>query len=90
MCNQVAGFSHCLTKVQENMAFQLRLIYDDKAKGKLSVKDAAEELSYLINFNPSITYAVARTVQCLSDFVFINMANITLARHDRYLEQLMS
>ena len=31
---------------------------------------------------------MARTMQDLSNFVFINMPNITLMRHDRYLDFL--
>ena len=39
-----------------------------------------------MTFNQSITQAMARTMQDLSDFVFINMANITLLRCDSYLD----
>ena len=40
------------------MAAQLKVIEDDKAKGKSSVKaqGAADELTYLRNFNQSITW----------------------------------
>ena len=46
------------------------------------------ELDYLIIFNRSITRAMACTMQDLSDGVFINVANLTLARRDSYLEYL--
>ena len=60
ICNQAASFSRCLTGVQENMAPQLKIIKDEKAKGKSSVKaqEATEELTYLRNFNQSITFAM--------------------------------
>ena len=45
-------------------------------------------LANLITFNQSVTYTMARTVQYLSDFVFANMANITLLKHDSYLDYL--
>ena len=32
-----------------------------------------------------ITHGIARTMQDLSDFVFINMVNVTRLRHDSYL-----
>ena len=46
MCNQAAGFSRCLTKVQDSMASQLRLLQSDKGKGKSTGKthQAIEEL----------------------------------------------
>ena len=46
------------------------------------------ELEYLTTFNRSISQAMARTMQDLSEAVFINMANFTLARRDSYLDYL--
>ena len=82
MCNQAAAFSCCLTKVQENMSNQLKIIQGVTSKGKSSSKlhQATDELDFLITFNRSITQAMARTIQDLSDRVFINVANLTLAR----------
>ena len=53
------------------MAAQLKVIRDDKVEGKSSVKtqEATEELNYLMNFNQSTTFAMARTMQDLSDCV---------------------
>ena len=86
MCNQAAAFSRCLTKVQENMSSQLKVIQGITAKGKSSPKltQAADELDFLVTFNRSITQAMARTMQDLSDGVFVNVANLTLARRDSY------
>ena len=39
-----------------------------------------------MTFNRSITQAMQRTMQDLSEGVFISMANLTLARRDSYLE----
>ena len=88
MCNQAAAFSLCLTKVQENMMSLLKIIQGVTAKGKSSTKlhQATDELDFLVTFNRSITQAMARTMQDLSDGVFISVANLTLARRDSYLD----
>ena len=93
MCNQAPAFSRCLTKVQENMASQLKIIQGVTSKGKSASKitQAADELDFLVTFNHSITQAMARTLQDLSEGVFINVANVanlTLTRRDSYLEYI--
>ena len=92
MCNQAAAFSRCLTKVQENMTNQLKVIQGITVKGKSSPKltQAADELDFLVTFNRSITQAMARTMQDLSDGVFVNVANLSLARRDSYLDFVRS
>ena len=92
MCNQAAAFSRCLTKVQENMTNQLKVIQGITVKGKTSPKltQAADELDFLVTFNRSITQAMARTMQDLSDGVFVSVANLTLARRDSYLDFVRS
>ena len=88
MCNQAAGLSRCLTKVQDSMVTQLKTLCVDKTKGKAAerTQQAVEELEYLVTFNWSISQAMQRTMQDLSGGVFISMANLTLARRDSYLE----
>ena len=87
ICNQAAGFSRCLSKVQSSMQVQLRKIQSEQSKGKSSEKtsSATDELQYLMNFNSRITQCMAKTMHHLSEFVFINVANMTLARRDAYL-----
>ena len=87
MCNQAAAFSRCLTKVQENMSSQLKIIQGITTKGKYSntLTQAADELDILVTFNRSITQAMAGTMQDLSDGFFVNVANLTLAIRDSYL-----
>ena len=70
------------------MTSQLKIIQSVTSKGKSSSKlhQATDELDYLVTFNRSITHAMARTMQDLSDGVFINVANLTLARRDSYLD----
>ena len=90
VCNQAAGFNRCLYRVQDNMKTQLKIIKTDMAKGKSSSKaaGAADELQFLMNFNASITQAMAKTLEHLSDFVFVTVANTTLTRRDSYLSHL--
>ena len=90
MCNQAAGLSRCLTRVQDSMSTHLRSLHVDKGKGKSSerMQQAVDELEYLVTFNRSISHAMARTMQDLSEGVFISVANFTLARSDSYLEYL--
>ena len=87
ICNQAAGFSRCLSKVQSSMQTQLKLIQMEQSKGKSSERTgtATDELQYLLKFNSSITKCMAKTMEHLSEFVFINVANMTLARRDAYL-----
>ena len=91
-CSQAEGFNRCFLKVQENMHSQLKAIRTDLSKGKCSskVSTAVEELQYFTDFNSSISQAVAKTMEHLSDCVFVTVANSTLARRDAYLSHLKS
>ena len=68
MCNEAATLSRYLTKVQDSMVSQLKIIKSVTSKGKSASKlhEAADELDYLVTFNRSITQAMARTMQDLS------------------------
>ena len=70
------------------MSTQLKNLHLDKGKGKSSkrMQQAVDEREYLVTFNWSISQAMARTMQDLSEGIFISMANFTLARRDSYLE----
>ena len=73
--NQAAGFNRCLLKVQQNMQSQIKAIKTE-SKGKSAAKASAamEELQYLVNFNSSICQAMAKSMEHLTDFVFVNMS----------------
>ena len=89
MCNQAAGLSRCLTRVQDSMATQLKILrLDSKGKSSEKMKQAVSELEYLTTFNRSISQTMARTMQDLPEGVFINMANFTLVCRDSYLDYL--
>ena len=88
MCNQAAGLSRCLTRVQDVMSTQLKTLHLDKGKSSQRTQQAVDELEYLVTFNLSMSQDMARTMQDLSEGVFISMANFTLARRDSYLEYL--
>ena len=89
VCNQTASFNRCLFKVQGDMHTQMKVIRGEN-KGKVSNKlsEAAEELQFFMEFNSSITQAAAKAMEHLTDFVFITMGNLTLARRDSYLSHL--
>ena len=72
------------------MASQLKIVKSVTSKGKSASKihEAADELEYLVTFNRSITQAMARTMEDLSDGVFINVANLTFTHRDSYLDFL--
>ena len=62
MCNQAAGLSRCLTRVQDSMSTQLKTLHlDSKGKSSEKMKQAVNELEYLTTFNRSISQAMART-----------------------------
>ena len=61
---------------------------ESKGKGSAKVSPALDELQFLMDFNASITQAAAKTMEHLSDFVFISMGNLTLARRDAYLNHV--
>ena len=87
MCNQAAGLSRCLNKVQQDMSSQLKIIQGEHTKGKSASKasSATNELQHLMHFNTSIFQCMAKTMEHLSDFAFVSMYNFTLARRDSYL-----
>ena len=61
MCNQAAGLSRCLTRVQDSMATQLKTLrLDSKGKSLEKMKQAVSELEYLTTFNRSISQAMER------------------------------
>ena len=89
ICNQAAGFNHCLVKVQQDMQSQLKAIRSEqKGKSTSKVTEATEEMQFLLDFNSSICQAMAKSMEHLTDFVFVTMANTTLLRRDSYLAYL--
>ena len=72
------------------MQSQLKAMKLELSKGKSSTKvsGAAEELQFLMDFNSGFTQAMAKTLEHLTDFVFVTVANTTLARRDSYLSHL--
>ena len=63
MCNQAVGFSRCLSKVQQDLSSQLKIIQAEHSKGKSADKvgSATEELQYLLHFNSSISQCMAKS-----------------------------
>ena len=71
------------------MQSQLKAIrVEHKGKSAPKLSAATEELQFLMDFNSSICQAVAKSMEHLTDFVLVNMANVTLLRRDSYLAYL--
>ena len=71
------------------MKDQLKVLKaEHKGKRSAKVSPAVEELHYLLDFNASISQAAAKSMEHLSDFVFITMGNLTLVHRDAYLSHL--
>ena len=47
-----------------------------------------DELQFLLDFNSSVCEAMAKSMEYLTEFVFVTMANTTLIRRDSYLAYL--
>ena len=92
ICNLAAGFNRCITKLQDSVQEQVRILHNEMGKGKSSAKaqSALDELHYLTTFNQNVSFAMGKSLQHLSDFTFTQMANLTLVRRDSYLEHLKS
>ena len=90
MCNQSAGFNRCITKIQDSVQENLKSLQTELSKGKSSAKAQAalDELHYLASFNQNVSFAMGKSLQHLSDFIFVQMANFTLTHRDAYLENL--
>ena len=90
VCNQSAGFNRCTTKIQDSVQENLKTLQTELSKGKSSVKAQAalDELHYLTSFNQNVSFAMGKSLQHLSDFIFVQMANLTLAHRDAYLDKL--
>ena len=73
------------------MQEQLKIVRSDsKGKSSAKVSTAMDEMQYLMNFNSSICQAAAKTMEQLTEFMFISMGNLTLARQDSYLTHIKS
>ena len=92
ICNQAAGLSRCLNKVQQGMTSQLKIVQSEHSKVKSADKvgGATEELQYLMSFNSSIAQCMAKTMEHLSDFAFVSMYNFSLACRDSYMAHMKS
>ena len=52
------------------------------------MSSAVDELQFLLDFNSSVCQAMAKSMEHLTEFVFVTMANTTLLRRDFYLAYL--
>ena len=89
ICNHAAGFNRCLLKIQGNMNNQLKALrVEFKGKAAAKVTSSVDELQFLLDFNYSVCQAMVKSMEHLTEFVFVTMANTTLLRRDSYLAYL--
>ena len=89
ICNHAAGFNRCLLKIQGNMNNQLKALrVESKGKTAAKVSSAVDELQFLLDFNSSVCQTMVKSMEHLTEFVFVTMANTTLLRRDSYLAYL--
>ena len=81
ICNQAARFNRCLLKIEQSMQSQLKAVgVESKGKTPAKVATAVDEFQFLLDFNASVCQAMAKSMEHLTEFVFVNMANATLLR----------
>ena len=74
ICNNAASFNRCLLKIQENMNSQLKAIrVESKGKTAAKVSSAVDKLQFLLHFNSSVCQAMAKSMEHLTEFVFVNL-----------------
>ena len=84
ICNHAAGL-----KIQESINNQLKAVkVESKGKAAAKVSSAVDELQFLLDFNCSVCQAMAKSMEHLTEFIFVTMANTTLLRRDSYLAYL--
>ena len=89
ICNHAAGSNRCLLKIQQNMNTQLKAVrVESEGKTPAKVSSAVDELQFWLDFNSSVCQAMAKSMEHLTEFVFVYMANTTLLRWDSYLPYL--
>ena len=62
VCNHAAGFTRCMTKLQEDIQSSVRILQQEMAKGKSSqkCKKALDDLNDLTPFNQNVAYFVGK------------------------------
>ena len=64
ICTPSAGFTRCITKIQDSVEEQLKVQQSELGKGKSSskVQAALDELHYLTTFNQNVSFAVGKSL----------------------------
>ena len=64
ICNQSAGFNRCITKIQDSVQEQLKILQMELGKGKSFSKaqSALDELHYLTSFNQNVSFAMGKSL----------------------------
>ena len=64
ICNQSAGFNRCITKIQDILQEQFKILQTELGKGNSSSKaqSALDELHYLTSFNQNVSFAMGKSL----------------------------
>ena len=88
MCNQVAGFKCCITKLQTDIQDNLRsLEFVLERHSSQKNEKAMTEICDLTVFNQNISFCFSRRCY-IRQIHSVQMRNITLLRRDAYLDHL--
>ena len=89
VCNHAAGFTRCMTKIQD-IQDNVRILQQEVAKWKSShkCKKALDDLNDRTSFNLNVAYCVGKATQHLANVMFNQMANFTLMKRDPFLDHL--
>ena len=86
MCNQAAGLSRCLTRMQDAMSTQLKNLHSDRGKSSERMQQAVDELEYLHMGVKQDTLTALRTapvhLQSLFPDQLLNKAEEEVARSE--------
>ena len=89
LCNQAAGLSRCLRKVQEEVCAKVAALCDHGSSGMdSSCVEIVEALNNSVRFQQGVSASLYRTLSDMNESTFVDLANYTLLRRDAYLQHL--
>ena len=79
--------NRCVTKLQDEIQENVGILQKELSKGKGSqaAKKAVDDLKDLCAFNQNVSMCLGKSMQHMTDSLFITMSNFTLMRWDAYL-----
>ena len=90
VCNQAAAFNRCVSKVQNDIQDNLKLLFGELGKAKPSHKAdrALNELKDFTAFQQKVNFVLGKSIQHTADTLFVQAVSLTLLCCDSYLKYL--